>query len=376
MNAQRPAGQSRRMLQLGRFRGVPVVVSPSWLLIGVLLTIIYGPIVHDAVPDISASTAYLAAAGFSIVFALCILAHELGHTVVSTVLGHPVRRVVLFALGGVSEIEREPDRARDELLIAAAGPLVSVLIAAGAWAGYLALPSSSLLGVLLALLAWTNAVLAAFNLLPGLPLDGGRLLRAVVWGVGASALTGTRVAAWTGRVVAVLVALSGLIVDRTAVGIGPGIISLALAVYLWMGATQSLRAADLLARLPALTVAELLRPGLLIASDLSVAEALRRVWDGNARGLVLLDAAERPSAIVDEILIGAVPPERRPWTQVVEVARPLESGLMIPVGIDAKDLLSRMQATPAREYLVVGPDGSPAGIIATADFARRLKGAT
>lgn len=363
------------MLELGRFRGVPVVVSPSWLLIGVVLTIIYGPIVHDSVSGISKGTAYLASFGFAVLFALCILAHELGHTVVSTALGHPVRRVVLFVLGGVSEIEGEPDRPRDELLIAGAGPLVSVIIAAGAWGGYLALPSSSLFGVLLALLAWSNAVLAAFNLLPGLPLDGGRLLRAAVWGLGASAITGTRVAAWTGRVLAVLVAVSGLVVDRTSAGIAAGVISLVLAVYLWMSATQSLKVADLQARLPAVSIAELLRPGLLVPFDISVAEALRRVWDGNARGLVLLDAADHPSAIVDETLIGAVPPERRPWTHVLEVARPLEPGLLVPVDIEAKDLLDRMQATPAREYLAIGADGLPAGIIAAADFARRLKGA-
>jgi Zn-dependent protease len=364
------------MLQLGRVRGVPILVSPSWLLIGVLLTVIYGPIVRDAVPGVSDSTSYLASFGFSVLFAVCILAHELGHTLVSIALGHPVRRVVLFMLGGVSEIETEPDRPRDELLIAAAGPLVSVLLAAGAWGGYLAMPSSSLIGVLFALLAWSNIILAAFNLLPGLPLDGGRLLRAAVWGFGASALTGTRVAAWGGRVFAVLVAISGLIVDRSSVGIAAGILSLALAAYLWIGASQSLKVAALLARLPEVDIADLLRPGLLLPADLSVAEALRRVWEGNARGLVLLDATDQPSAIVDETLIGAVPPERRPWTQVVDVARPLEPGLMVPADIDAKALLDRMQALPAREYLAVRPDGSPAGIIATADFARRLKGAT
>lgn len=364
------------MLRLGRFRGVPVVVAPSWLLIGVLLTAVYGPIVQDAVPGISGSTAYLTSFGFAVLFAFCILAHELGHTFVSIVLGYPVRRVVLFVLGGVSEIEGEPDRARDELLIAAAGPLVSVLLAAVAWGGYLVTPASSLPGVLFALLAWSNIVLAAFNLLPGLPLDGGRLLRAVVWGLGASSLTGTRVAAWTGRVFAVLVAVSGLVVDRTSAGIAAGLLSLGLAAYLWLGATHSLKVADLMARLPGVRIADLLRPGLLVPSDLSVAEALRRVAEGNARGLVLLDAADHPSAIVDETLIGAVPPERRAWTQVVDVARPLEPGLLIPLDIDAKALLDRMQAMPAREYLVLTSDGSPAGIIATADFARRLSGAT
>lgn len=364
------------MLTLGRVRGVPIVVSPSWLFIGLLLTAVYGPIVDRAVPGISASTAYLTSFGFSVLFALCILAHELGHTLASTALGYPVKRVVLFLLGGVSEIEGEPTRARHELAIAVSGPLVSLVIAAGAFGGYLATGSPSLIGVLLALLAWSNVVLTAFNLLPGLPLDGGRILRAVVWGLGASSVTGTRVAAWSGRVFAVLIAITGFVLNRGSTGILAAVMSIALAAYLWVSASQSLKIAELLNRLPGVRVADLLRPGLLVPADLSVAEALRRVWQSDARGLVLLDAAEQPSAIVDEVVIGAVPPDRRPWTQVSEVARPLEPGLLVPVGLDATDLLKQMQRTPAREYLVVETDGSPAGIIATVDFARRLKGAT
>ena len=132
-------------------------------------------------------------------FALCILAHELGHTVVSMPLGHPVRRVVLFLLGGISEMDGEPERARDELLIAAAGPFVSVLLAGGAWGiSRRSAPTASTASCA-SCSPGATSLLAVFNLLPGLPLDGGRLLRAIVWGAGASPLTGTRVAAWAGR---------------------------------------------------------------------------------------------------------------------------------------------------------------------------------
>jgi Zn-dependent protease len=363
------------MLRLGSVRGVPILVAPSWLLIAVLVAVIYGPLVQQSVPGISNSTAYLASIGFAALFALCILAHEIGHTLVSIALGHPVRRVVLFMLGGVSEIEGEPDRARDELLIAAAGPLVSVALAGIAWGVSQTVELHSIVGVLCVLLAWSNIVLAGFNLLPGLPLDGGRLLRAVVWAFGASPLTGTRVAAWAGRLVAVAVAVSGLVLDRNSSGFAAGLMSIVLAGYLWVGATQSLRAAELLARLPGVRVDELLRPGVLVPPDLSVAETLRRVWENNARGVVVVDTAQQPSAIVDETLIGQVPFERRPWTSVSTVARPLEPGLLVPADIDARALLDRMQNTPAREYLAVHPSGRPAGIITAADFARVLKAA-
>jgi len=370
-----PERSFRSGVVLGRIRGVPIIVTPSWLIVAVLLAAVYAPVIDKAVPNMSEGGAYLAAAGFSLLFGLCVLAHELGHTAVSLALGHPVRRVVLFALGGASEMASEPERARDELLIAGSGPFVSLVIAGAAWLGYEAAPAGAWPTALLGLLAWSNLLLAGFNLLPGLPLDGGRLLRAAASGLGARPATATRVAAWTGRVVAVGVALSGLLVDQSSGRAAAAVFSLALAAYLWVAATQSLRYAVLLDRLPRVSVYDLLRPGVFVAENLSVSEALDRAWRAEARGLVLLDASEKPSAIVDEVLIGAVPPERRPWTPVSTVSRPLEPGLLIPDDVDAAGLLRRMQETPSREYLVVRSDGSAAGIIAARDFANRLAGA-
>ena len=349
-------------------------MSPSWLLVVILLSAVYAPVIGTAVPGIAVSTAYAAAFGFALLFGLCVLAHEVGHTLVSLALGHPVHRVVLFALGGVSEAD-DPERPRDEFLISAAGPFVTAVIAGGAWLGYAAAPRDTLLGALLGLLSWSNLVLAVFNLLPGLPLDGGRMVRAVACAVGASQLTGTRIAAWSGRLVALLVAVVGLVADRSSLGLAAGAFSIALAGYLWIAATQSLKAAQLMAQLPAIAVTDLLRPGMFVPDDVSVGEALRRVWDSQARGLVLVDATDQPNAIVDEVRIGAVPPDRRAWTPVRAVARPLEPGLVLPDSLDAEGLLRRMQATPAHEYLVVRADGTAAGIITTRDFARRLKGA-
>lgn len=363
------------MFALGRFFGVPIYFAPSWLLVAVLLTISYAPVVTGVVPGTSSSNAYLVSALFAVLFAGCVLAHELGHTAVSLLLGCPVRRIVIFLLGGVSEIEREPQRPRDEFFIAAAGPLVSVVLAGVARGGYAIVAKDSLPGALLGLLFWSNLIVAVFNLVPGLPLDGGRLLRAAVWSAGASRLTGTRVSAWAGRGFAIVVAVVGLVADRSA-GITAGLISLALAAYLWFGATQALRSGELMDRVPALNVDLLLRPGLMVPADLSVAEALRRAWTGNARGLVLVDAADQPQAIVDEASIGAVPPERRPWTRLADVARRLEPGMVLQTGLTGEDLLAAVRATPAHEYLVVHRDGSPAGILAAADLTAKLTGAT
>jgi Zn-dependent protease len=364
------------MLAVGRFFGVPIYFAPSWLLIALLLTFYYGPVVEAAVAGVSGATAYLVAFGYALLFALCVLAHELGHTAVSVALKLPVRRVVIYLLGGVSEIEQEPGRPRDELLVAVAGPAVSLVITALAALADRAVAHDSLLGVLVVLLFWSNLAVVAFNLLPGLPLDGGRLLRAGVWAMSGSRLTGTRAGAWTGRALAVVVAVGGLILDRGSWGLTAGLVTLLLAGYLWIAAGQALRVAEVMDRLPAVHLDALLRPGLLVPSGISVAEALRRVAQGRARGLVVIGADDRPAAIVDEQRVGAVPLDQRPWTQLDSVARPLEDGLLLPAGLSGQALLDAVRATPASEYLVVHPDGSPAGILATADLVTALRGNT
>jgi Zn-dependent protease len=372
MDRPTAAPRSRGVIRVGSVRGVPVDVAPSWIAICLLLTLVYGPVIETAVPSAGSTTAYVASLGFAIVFAVCILAHEVGHTLVGLALGHPVRRIVLFALGGMSEMDDEPERARDDLLISGAGPAVSLAIAGVGWAAGLGLAGDTLWGALFDLLCWSNLLIAAFNLLPGLPLDGGRLLRGLLHACGVRVTAATVAAAWTGRALAVAVALSGLLVERTALGLAAGVISIGLAAYLWFAAGLAIRASRLLDRLPAVHVEDLLRPGLLVPFDVSVAEALRRAWAREVRGIVLVDSHEQPSAIVDEARIVQIPEQQRPWVQVSTVSRPLVDGLILPAGLDAHGLLKRMRDVPATEYLVVHADGSPAGIITAADFARRL----
>ncbi|WP_375493879.1 M50 family metallopeptidase [uncultured Jatrophihabitans sp.] len=330
---EQPRNRAERQpgaVPLGRVRGVPILIAPSWFITAVLVAVLYGSALRDALPRLHATGAYAAGAAFAVLFGACVLAHEIGHTLVARILQHEVRRIVLFVMGGVSEMDRDPDRPRDALLTAAAGPLVSLVIAGVAYLAEDAAPRDGVAWAMLALLCWSNLVLAAFNLLPGLPLDGGHLLRAALAGCGCAPLTATRIAVWAGRLLAIGIAVAELAVDRSSLGLASGLLCLGLAAYLWAGATQAWKIALLTSRLPAVTVTDLLRPGMFVPADLSVAEALRRAAERGARGLVVVDAADRPDAIVDEALIGAAPPERRPWTTVTQVARRLEPGLTLP----------------------------------------------
>lgn len=165
------------VLSLGRLRGIAIEVHASWLVAFFLAVMIISAEIR-AVAGVA--TAPIAAAT-ALVFFGSILAHELGHSIVAMRLGIPVRSITLFVFGGIARITREPKRPRDELLIAVAGPLVSAVI------GVLALGASrieALPAYVAAPLLWlgrVNVGLAVFNCLPGFPLDGGRMLRAILW---------------------------------------------------------------------------------------------------------------------------------------------------------------------------------------------------
>jgi CBS domain-containing protein len=115
---------------------------------------------------------------------------------------------------------------------------------------------------------------------------------------------------------------------------------------------------------------------LSVPPDLPVAEALRRAWTAQSRGLVVVDATGSPRALVSESHVMSVPEGRRPWTTVADVARPLEPGLVLADSLSGAEVVEAFRRTPASEYLVVGRDGAAVGVLAAADVARVLQGRT
>ena len=193
-------------LPLGSLAGIPLRLAPTWVLGAAVITVVYAPLVRRLVPGTSPLAAALVGITLALLLGLSVLLHELGHCVAALRSGIGVRQVHLSLLGGSTELTREPTTPRAEAVIAGAGPAVSVALAVlgvlgwrfGTGPGPLTLPSLLLLQVGLA-----NGAVAVSNLLPGLPLDGGRVLRAVVWGLTGRPSAGTTAA----RAGSVLVAL-------------------------------------------------------------------------------------------------------------------------------------------------------------------------
>jgi Zn-dependent protease len=222
-----------------RLLGIPVTVYPSWILIGLLAGAAFAVAGLGAGESVPVSLAV--AAGGSVLLFGSVLAHEFSHAVVARMRGIPVLRVTLFAFGGYSQLEHEPERPSDELIVAAAGPLASLLVAA-AVLGLRGLMPEGRDGAsdVLMMLAMVNVAVAAFNLLPGLPLDGGRVLRAVLRRR-RSPDSATALAARSGRVLGGLLVAGGL--GGAAAGWPAALWNLPVGVFLHRVAAETEREA-------------------------------------------------------------------------------------------------------------------------------------
>lgn len=374
MTSSAPPRRDSRGFRIGRVLGVPVHISPSWLLLALVVTVAYGRIAARNVPTLSPTGAYGVGFAFVVLLLLSVFLHELGHAVTSQRLGIPVRAMTLWLLGGYTEMERDSPSPRTEFLVAAAGPAVSLVLGVAGVAAVFAFEPATVGRELAVQTALSNLSVGIFNLLPGLPLDGGRLLRAGVWAATADRHRGTAVAGWAGRVVAVLVVVAALglgLVTGTLLSLSL-VFTVLVAVFLWTGATQALRAGQVAARFGLLHAGSLARPALPVPGDVPLAEALRRAADLGARALVVVDVAGSPVGVVTEAAVAATPVERRPWVPVQSVARTLEPGLFVQAGSSGEELVDAVRATPASEYVVLD-GGRVVGVLSTADVMQRLE---
>lgn len=366
-------------ISAGRIAGVPFVIAPSWFLAAILLTILYAPSLRDRtlVTGISLPESYVLALALVLLLYAGVLVHELSHVLVAKALGMPVGRVVLHLLGGVSEILKEPETAGREYLVAAVGPLTSLLLV-GVSAGLLPLVEPHTVPWLL---IWgalaTNAAVAVFNLLPGLPLDGGRVARAAIWQLTHNKLQATIVAAWIGRTIAVALAVVAVVTPGTVFGqSGFGVLYAAfIAFFMWSNAGVAIAQAKLAAALPQLDIKGMLRRALPVDAQLPVAEAVRRAHEAHARALVVVDGAGRPQGLVSEAAVMELPEQRRPWVSISDLSRPLDKDLVVREGIGGERLLELLQRSPASEYLVVADSGAIRGVLSRLDIASALRAA-
>lgn len=203
------AARASSGLRIGSVFGISIYVHPSWLIIFILITTTLVAQFSQSHPHWTAAQHWALAIITSVLFFCSVLFHELSHSVVAKHYKIPVSSITLFVFGGLAQISREPESASQEFLIAFAGP-VSSYVLAGAFYGLMrAVPHNEMVTALAGWLAVINFSLATFNLVPGFPLDGGRVLRAAAWGVTRDFAKATRIASGAGRLIAYAMILYG-----------------------------------------------------------------------------------------------------------------------------------------------------------------------
>ncbi len=366
-----PSRRQPGTFRVGQIGGVDVLVRSSWLLVAALIAVLMAPRVEQVQPGLGAGK-YVAGLAFAVLLYLSVLLHEMSHALMAKRFGLPVRSITLHFLGGATEIEGEPDKPGREFGVSVVGPLTSIAVGL-VFAALMFVTPNGLLLMAVEGLAFANLIVGVLNLVPGLPLDGGRVLRAAVWKATGSPYRGTIVAGWGGRVVAVLVLLWPM-AQQALLNRPPDIVDFLLAfviaTFLWGGASAAIISARVRLKLPALQGRALARRALTVPQDLPLAEAVRRAQEQQAGSIVVLDQLGHPSGIVSEAAVLATPEERRPWLSAEAVSRALEPGLTLSADIGGEPLLRAMQRTPATEYLLVEGDGSVYGVLVTDDVDR------
>jgi Zn-dependent protease/CBS domain-containing protein len=360
--------------RIGKVFGIDINIDSSWLIVfALVIWTLAGTYFPQQYPRWSPWLHWMVGVVTSVLFFGSVLGHELAHSLVAISQGEEVRSITLFIFGGVASIAEEPDKPLKELLMAIVGPLFS--LALGLAFGILWFLTRGLiqpLGALARYLSMANIYVALFNLIPGFPLDGGRVLRALIWGLSGNLKLATRLASWAGRGIAFLFMLGG---TWQIFGGGwlDGLWLIFIGWFLYSAATSGYR--QLLVK----EMLEGIRAGDLMTADFATVSGgltlqqlvdeyvLRRrehsfpvAEDGLLRGIVCLHDVQ------------SVPRERWPYTRVSEVMTPWAELETVSPGDNGSAILARLNARDVRQLPVV-EGGRLVGLLRRSDVLHYLQ---
>lgn len=371
---------ARQDISLGKVMGIRIGVSFSWFVIFGLVTILlstaYFP---ENYPNLARYT-YLALGLFtSLMFFASLLIHELSHALVARLNKITISSITLFIFGGVAQMEKEPDSPKAEFFMAVAGPFTSFLLAVLFGAAYIIMYAAGASAVIMApalYLCFINLYLGIFNMVPGFPLDGGRVLRAILWHFSGDIKKATRIVSWIGQGFAFLLVAAGaamLFAGKDYLFNGMWLIF--IGVFLWQIAAAGYEQAVVHSALSGLSVRD------IMASEVITIEAttmLNVLVDDyfmkykHSRFPVVEDGAT--IGIISLNDVKEIPRDKWEITRARAITRPLAADEIVSPDVTAEDVISRIAAS-GRGHLVVLENGLPAGILTMRDVmdAIRLK---
>jgi len=375
-----------RSLRIGKLFGIPIRLHFSWPIVFVYLTVMLA-LPSGLFPTFSLQMRVIGSIITSLLFFGAVVLHELAHSLVATRMGIPVKSITLFIFGGVAQITREVVRPRDELLIALAGPLCSLVLAGFLGLVWFVLPASlyPYLSIAIFWLAIMNLILALFNLIPGFPLDGGRVLRALFWQGTGNYRKSTYIASWVGRSIGYLFILVGVTAMFTSqlewapffaqfLGLYGGLWLAFIGWLLETAAGNSYQQAEMHHALQVVTAADAmiapypccpsptlsLREFIQSYAQLAPHHRLPVLEEGKLKGMISL------SNIV------SVPQQDWETTQIADVMTILDERALVRPGDNALRVLDQMEKHDLSQ-LLVAEEGSVLGMITRDNLLRLVR---
>ena len=365
---------------LGRISGIQIAIDHSWILIFALITFSLASQFSRTHESWSEIHAWSVAIVTSLLFFTSIVLHELGHSLTAQRLGLRVRSITLFVFGGVAQLESDPKRPRDEVVIAIAGPLVSLALAGVFGAAQGVFGSETHAGeTLAAMLTWLariNWILAVFNCIPGLPLDGGRVLRGLVWAATGSFTRATRVAAASGTLIAYSLIVLGIV---AALGAGQIVGGLWLAFIGWflLSAAKSsvgqLVIERMLSRVRGSEVTESIAEACVSGAETVAELAAEAVLRHGLRTFYVVDSSGRLRGLATLRELASVPAADRAHVRVEQVMVPVSRLLVLHPDETAWAAMRRMAERGVNQLPVVA-DGRLLGAVTRERLLKLVQG--
>lgn len=377
MTSSQPADRPRtRGWRIGTLGGAPVVLTAGWLLVAAVLVAVIGPWLQSRLG--LGVEAYLWALSVPALLLLSVLAHELAHGLAAKVRGIRAREYVITLWGGHTSFGSSLATPADSAIVSVAGPAANVLLAVLGW--LVGGTTDGLAGLAMTAFTYTNGFVALFNLLPALPMDGGKLLEAAIWATTRDRLQGMLVAGRAGQVLAITVVVVSLgwpLAHGQRPSVSTAIWAVVVGAVLWSGAQASVRHAKAQMGARGLDLVPLARAAVAVDGSATVAQvdgvAAAGTPAGTSPAVVVLDQG-RPVALVAAEAWQSVPPDLRGSTPVSAVATPLPAVSVLTVlqGPAAAARVARAAQAGARHLVLVDPRRGLLGVVAVADVVRRL----
>lgn len=354
--------------RVGRVGGVEIRIDPSWTFIAFLVAYTFWAQLTIVFDDSGAPQLIALAVLMALVFFASVLIHELAHSWVARSRGVRVRGITLFLFGGATHADLETEEPADEFLIAAVGPLTSFAVAGVFWAAAVAAGEGTLLGWASGRLGWINLALAIFNLLPGFPLDGGRILRSAVWRSTGDHLKASRIAARAGQILGYVLIGLGILQVLVGLFIG-GLWLVAIGWFLSQAAQASFMQMQMRHLLQDVPASEVMSSGLVpIPAGISIDRAVNEYFMKEDFNAFPVEREGEVEGILTLSAVRAVPREDWETTEVDDIMEPLSEACTVSRSDRMSDVVPKLTDGETRRVLVTD-GGSIVGMITPRDLA-------